>query len=243
MSDTTVPQPQPQPPPPLPRPSAPLAGNDYRDPATLTQWLKILLILSLLIDVIAAASGMMEFSLLRSLQNETFSGDFDAAATSNDNRQQAISLIQFALFIVTGIVFLVWIHRANRNARALGAEGMRFTPGWSVGWYFVPIMSLWKPFQAMREIWQASAQPGNWQGVQTPPLVGWWWALYLASQALAQIGYRLSENIDSVDDAVFASVVTTLSNLSGSTLDVLAFLLVTKITQNQIWQTKTVEVF
>ena len=43
--------------------------------------------------------------------------------------------------------------------------------------------------------------------------------------------------------ARFASIVTTLSNLSGSTLDVLAFLLVTKITQNQIWQTKTVEVF
>jgi hypothetical protein len=136
----------------------PLAGRDFRDPATLTQALKVLLILSLLLDFIATVSGVMALALLRSLQGGTFAGDFDAAATSNDNRQQAIGFTQVALFIVTGIVFLTWIHRANRNARALGAEGMRFTPGWSVGWYFVPIMSLWKPFQAMREIWQASAQ-------------------------------------------------------------------------------------
>jgi hypothetical protein len=232
MSDTTTTQPT----------STPRAERDYRDPATLTQWLKVLLILSLLLDVIASVSGMMEFSLLRGLQNGTFEGDFDAAATSNDNRQQAIGLAQFALFILTGIVFLVWIHRANRNARALGAQGMQFTPGWSVGWYFVPVMSLWKPFQAMREIWQASAQPGNWQSVQTPPLVGWWWALYLISQILGQIAYRLSDKIDNVDDAVMASTITTLSNLSGIALDVLAFLLVTKIAQNQIWQTKSVEV-
>jgi hypothetical protein len=235
MSETAVPQPAPAP--------VPLAGWDFRDPATLTQALKVLLILSLLLDFIATVSGVMELALLHSLQGGTFAGDFDAAATSNDNRQQAIGFTQVALFIVTGIVFLTWIHRANRNARALGAEGMRFTPGWSVGWYFVPIMSLWKPFQAMREIWQASAQPGNWQSVQAPPLVGWWWAMYLISQILAQIAYRLSGNIDSVDDAMLASVITTGSNISGMALDGLAFLLVTKIIASQIRQTKTIGVF
>jgi hypothetical protein len=46
-----------------------------------------------------------------------------------------------------------------------------------------------------------------------------------------------------MDDAVLASVVTTLSNISGSALDVLAFLLVTTIARNQNWQAKAVEVF
>jgi len=235
MSDAAVTQPVPA--------AAPLAGRDYRDPAGLTQTLKVLLIISLLIDFIASASGVMEISLLRSLQNGSFIGDFNAAAESNDTRQQAIAVIQFLLFVGTGIVFLTWIFRANRNARALGAEGMRFTPGWSVGWYFVPIMSLWRPFQVMREIWQASAQPGNWQGVQTPPLLGWWWAMYLISQILAQIAYRMSENIESMDDAMLTSIVTLSANLTAMVLDVLAFQLVAKIAANQIWQTKTVEVF
>jgi len=31
--------------------------------------------------------------------------------------------------VITGIVFLCWIYRANHNARQLGAAGMRFSPG------------------------------------------------------------------------------------------------------------------
>jgi len=120
---------------------------------------------------------------------------------------------------------------------------MRFTPGWSVGWYFVPVMSLWKPFQAMREIWQASAQPGNWQAVETSPLLGWWWTAYVINLFLTQIGYRLSQHIDGIQSAMTASAFTTASDISGMGLDVLAFFLVAKIASNQIWQAKTVEVF
>jgi hypothetical protein len=222
---------------------APLAGHDYRDPATLTQWLKLLLILSLLLDVVATVSGGFEYALLKDLESGSFAGDFDAAADANDRRQQAIALAQVALFVVTGIVFLTWIFRANRNARALGAEGMRFTPGWSVGWFFVPIMSLWRPFQVMREIWQASAQPGNWRSVQPPPLLGWWWAMYLISQILAQIAYRLSGAIEDFDDALRTSAVGTGANLTSIALDVLAFLVVARIAAHQIEQARTVEVF
>ncbi len=224
-------------------PSAPLARFDFRDPAPLTQWVRALLIVSFLIDLVATGSGVMELSLLRAIEGGTIAGDIDSLAESNDTRQQAIGVVQFVIYIVTGITFLVWIHRANRNARALGAEGMQFTPGWSVGWYFVPIMSLWKPFQAMREIWQASAEPGNWRAVQAPPLLGWWWALYLGNQILNQAAYHLSDKVDSMDSALTASFVMTASSISGMPLDVIGILLVTKIAANQMWQTKTVEVF
>jgi hypothetical protein len=236
MSETTA-TPSPQ------EPSVPLATRDYRDPATLTQWVKILLILSLLLDLIGAGSGVMELSLLRSFGSGTLEGDVDALANANDARQQAIGIAQLLLFIVTGIVFLTWIYRANRNARALGAQGMRFTPGWTVGWFFVPIMSLWKPFQAMREIWQASVQPGNWQAVTTPPLIGWWWAIYIINLFLGQIAFRMASAADGLDSAMNASAVTLASDISSMVLDVIAFLLVGKIAAHQIWQAKTVEVF
>jgi hypothetical protein len=120
---------------------------------------------------------------------------------------------------------------------------MQFTPGWSIGWYFVPIMSLWKPFQAMREIWQASAAPGNWRAVQAPPLLGWWWTLYLGNQILSQIAYHLSDNVDNMNSAMAASLVMTASSITGLPLDIVGMLLVGKIAANQIWQTRTVEVF
>ncbi len=234
MSDTFV----------TPAPSAvPLARLDFRDPTPLTQWVKALLIVSFLADLAGTGSGVMELSLLRAIDAGSVAGDIDALADANDTRQQAIGVVQFIIYVVTGITFLVWIHRANRNARALGAEGMKFTPGWAVGWYFVPIMSLWKPYQAMREIWQASAEPGNWRAVQAPPLLGWWWALYLGNQILNQAAYHLSDKVDSMDSALTASFVMTASSISGMPLDVIGILLVTKIAANQMWQTKTVEVF
>lgn len=77
------------------------------------------------------------------------------------------------------VLLLVWTHRANHNARALGASGLRFTPGAPVGWYFVPIAWFWKPFQAMREIWRASSRPADWEDRQASALLGWWWGLWL----------------------------------------------------------------
>jgi len=237
MSDTAVTQSAPTPTP------APLATRDYRDPAGLTRWLKGLLIASFVVDLAAAGSGIMELVFLQSLSNGTAAGDINVLADANDTRQQAIGVAQFALYLVTAVVFLTWIYRANRNARALGARDMRFTPAWAVGWYFVPIMSLWRPFQAMREIWQASEQPGNWQSVSTPPLLGWWWTLYLGAQILAQIGFQLSKDIDSVGDAMTASTLITISDFVSMPLDIVAILLVTQIAAKQVWQAKTVEVF
>jgi len=98
-----------------------------------------------------------------------------------------IGLVQAGVQLALIILFCIWIPRANRNARALGATGMRFTPGWSVGWYFIPIMNLFRPYQAMKEIWVASV-PSDATPRQRragSPLLGWWWALWLVSGAAA----------------------------------------------------------
>ena len=56
---------------------------------------------------------------------------------------------------------------------------MRFTPGWAVGWYFVPIAWFWKPYQAMAEIWRASRNPAEWRGEPVSPLLAGWWVLWI----------------------------------------------------------------
>ena len=87
------------------------------------------------------------------------------------------------LLLTTMVVFLLWMQRANKNVRALGAQGIRCTPGWAVGWWFVPIATLFKPYQAMREIYQASdpgAGPASWAG-RPAGLVGAWWAAWLGT--------------------------------------------------------------
>jgi hypothetical protein len=104
-----------------------------------------------------------------------------------DVAEVLMAIAHVLIFILTAIAFLGWIYRANTNARALGARGMQFTPGWSIGWYFIPILSFWKPYQAMKEIWQASKSPDSWSS-QDPvaPLVSNWWTLWLAANFLGQ---------------------------------------------------------
>jgi len=48
------------------------------------------------------------------------------------------------------IVFLVWQYRAAQVARALRYPA-RHSPGWGVGCWFVPVVNLWMPYQAIRD--------------------------------------------------------------------------------------------
>jgi len=76
-------------------------------------------------------------------------------------------------FVATVVVWCVWQHHAQANAVVLSGGGTRFTPGWAVGWWFIPIANLWKPFQTVRELWKSSHGDG-WQTVATWSLLGWW---------------------------------------------------------------------
>ena len=68
----------------------------------------------------------------------------------------AVLLANWLILILTYVVFGTWIYRAAANVDAASVPGFRFTPGWAVGWHFVPIANLFKPFGAMRQIWNAS---------------------------------------------------------------------------------------
>ncbi len=53
-------------------------------------------------------------------------------------------------------MFLMWLFRTYKNLEPLGSENIRFTPGWSVGWWFIPFANLVMPFKAVRGVWSES---------------------------------------------------------------------------------------
>ncbi|HYI65127.1 MAG TPA: DUF4328 domain-containing protein [Allosphingosinicella sp.] len=113
-------------------------------------------------------------------------------------------LAELVLIIATAIFFFIWIYRANANARALGADDMSATPGWAVGWFFVPFANLVMPFMTVRELWKASVRPRDWQLVPAPVAIPLWWAFWLASNITgaiaATIGLQtMSEPVPTAD--------------------------------------------
>lgn len=93
-----------------------------------------------------------------------------------------IALILYVVvLIVCMIVFLMWLYRARRNLPALGVADARWSPGWSIAWWFIPIMSLFRPYQVVKETWQASDPESFpvWRRESPPAIYGWWWGLFL----------------------------------------------------------------
>lgn len=155
-----------------------------------------LLALCAMISLVAIFFTLAEIRLLQSIVDGAEISPSEADA--NDNRQGLVALVQLTAIIASVIAFCLWIHRAHRNLPSLGTLGLRFTPGWAVGWYFVPIMNLFRPYQVMREILQAShpasdgSRPDVWKLAPVTPLLALWWAAYIISGILGNISARLA---------------------------------------------------
>jgi len=89
-----------------------------------------------------------------------------------------------ATFFIAALAFAVWTWRVVDNARSF-KPSMNATPGWAIGWYFVPIASLFKPFGYMEETWDASSSVVS---RRSSMLLRWWWGLWLVSGILGSLG-------------------------------------------------------
>lgn len=210
--------------------------SGFKDPTVLTLWTKWLLYFQLAITVIAIISGSAEYQLLQDFKEGTYTSQelATADAAANDARQGFIGILQFIIYVISGVLILKWIHRANYNARELGASGMMFTPGWSVGWYFIPVLSLWKPYQAMKEIWQASHSPQNWNAQTVAPILQWWWAFWIISNLSSNASFRLTLKAKELEEALVANVITQLSDAATIPLIIIFLPIVTRLYKAQM---------
>jgi len=190
----------------------------------------------IIVAVVAIGVDYFEYELLSDYQNGAYTSQEKAMADgeASDQRQGIVGIAYLIVFVVSGFFILRWIHRANYNARQLGAENMKFTPGWSVGYYFIPILMLWKPYQAMKEIWKASKNPSNWESQETSGILPIWWTLWLISNFLGQAIFRFSMHAEELQELINLNIITQISN----TIDIpLALVLLTIVNRIHNMQT------
>jgi len=80
-------------------------------------------------------------------------------------------------FFVAMVMFLIWFYRARVNAEGHGWP-QRLSPGWAIGAWFVPLVSLWFPFWIMVDIWRAGLPEQARTKIAILPVI--WWASVLA---------------------------------------------------------------
>ena len=162
-------------------------GRVFRDPGKLTWWLQSLLIGIIVLEAVPIAFQLIQLRI-------------GSAAEAGDLLITILDVGWLIVYIAAIVMFCVWTYRANANIHALGAANLRFSPGWAVGWYFVPIANLWKPYQVMNEIWRASKNPSGWQDEASSSIVGWWWFWWIVSSV--QISVETSPQQETLETAI-----------------------------------------
>lgn len=182
-------------------------NSDYKDTHRLSQFLAYSLYAQLAVLALMLFSHYLQLQLFYDFKSGIYVTDYQATidAEASDRRQMIIGGVYMLSFLVSGILILRWIYSANHNSRQLGAEKMDFSPGWAVGWYFVPIANLWKPYQAMKEIWQTSHHLQNWSTSRVPPLLFVWWLLWLFSGLFSNIALRKLNESSAIDEFITMS--------------------------------------
>jgi hypothetical protein len=196
-----------------------------------------LLALGALADAVAVYTGFAQRSLiLRVLEGAEVTAE---EADANDRLYGTVGWVQSGIFLITAVAWFLWIHRASSNQRPLGARHVKYSPGWAVGGWFVPVLNLWRPYQVTAEIWRHSAVAARTRAGETrvrapsSTLVGIWWGAWLLDNFLARLATRglwdASEATDYLDLTHAMLVSDAFAILSAAT----AFAVVLRITT---WQ-------
>lgn len=106
----------------------------------------------------------------------------DSVSLADAERIDRLTLwtaLEVVALLVTGILFIIWLHTAHRSAR-MDRAVLRHKSGWAIGGWFVPVLNLWRPFQMVTDVRRGAT--GD-ETVGASLLQGWWWGAWLALSA------------------------------------------------------------
>lgn len=165
----------------------------------------VLVVMSL--DIISGLSSVMQLDLLNDVSNGVAVSD--EAFAANDLREQAIGYVYLVAFIVSAVFFILWFRRAYYNLQ-VRTGNCQHSDGWAAGSWFVPIISLYRPYQMMKELaTETSSLLSIASGKEVKSdtdTIGIWWALWIITN---YIGNYIFKNIFSGE---------TIENLTDSTI-------------------------
>ena len=213
--------------------AAPVSGRPFRSLKTRSNWTLALLIATCVAAGFSILAALNLLDMVRQVEVGRYVSDADWDGTVNS--MDGLAVLLFAMQFPTAIAFLMWIYRASNNLESLGAHGQRFSPGWAVGWWFVPIMLLFRPYQVTAEIWRGSTDTqllssDGWQDRPVSPLLALWWWIWIVAR-IANLVLNVAEiPDDGVSDFL---IIWVLSDVLWISAAVLAIVIVYRISRAQ----------
>jgi hypothetical protein len=141
----------------------------------LSTALQAMLALAVAVNVLALGVGVWTARVMSGWQQDP--ARFDSATVVWVDVLRRVSLLgQTGTFVVTGVLFVVWLFQAHRSDR-MQTDFLERGSGWAIGGWFVPVLGMWRPRQMVQDVRHGATggQPGP-----TSTRVNLWWTAYLA---------------------------------------------------------------
>tara|TARA_B100000508_G_C11465200_1_gene281404 strand:+ start:1561 stop:2364 length:804 start_codon:yes stop_codon:yes gene_type:complete len=183
--------------------------------------------LVLILEIVSIVSSVMQYNLLLAIEEGMFVTD--EAINSNDIREQIISLVYSAVYIISSITFIMWFRRAYFNL-ALRSH-TTLSEGWAAGAWFVPIISWFRPYQIMKEIWTKSSEliqriEPAYKDNRNITILNIWWTLWIIVSVLGQYVFRTSWKGETILDYKNSTIADIVSSTIGIPLAITAIMII-----------------
>jgi hypothetical protein len=184
-----------------------------------------LLLVCVVADLLAIAAEVGDNHLVSQLRSGAYVSF--AAASTADNRVRDLGWVQIGLFVATAAAFIAWFSYAYANLERLGAAGLRFSKGWAIGGWFVPVLWFVRPKQIANDIWRGSDPdaPANLNlrsgGWSPSSILNWWWGAFVLAGVAGRIAF--TSNRDATTPSAIGTSLKFL--IASGVIDVFAALL------------------
>lgn len=210
-----------------------MAGNTYRSLVPLTKWVVIFIWIQVALQPLLIAYYSYSLYLRWRVMQGNMAFFVALYRFTNLTGWKLIIIIPASIVeLVTAVLVLRWFYRANKNLHARSVPGLDFTPGWAVGWFFVPVINLWKPYQVMRELFWASSDYSSAEKPR-PRAFYLWFGCYFVSTISTWLSLRIIFGRNDGAARVLSDAVDVLTGFTGIAEALALLWLIREITQAQ----------
>ncbi len=167
------------------------------------------------LNILSVYSSYLQYNLLNAFQNNEEISDL--MISTNDYREQGIAILYLIAFIISSITFIQWFRRAYYNLGTFTSTDN--TEGWAAGSWFVPVISIFRPYQMMKEMNDKTI--GFLKTKITDciednsQLIGIWWGIWVISNYIGKYVTKYAFKDDSVETLINATVADMVLSLIG----------------------------
>jgi hypothetical protein len=169
--------------------------------------------------------------------NYLMTGDLSDDATvllinENIERMQWL-IVPVGITVVVSIVLgFCWIYRANANLWARKLPDLSFSPGGAIGFYIVPLICLFAPYHAMKEIFARSSKEAGIEPAGNGLLL-LWWLLFIAAWVSKLAKNHLGRDVEVVDQLLPLNIASLTELVLGICVNTLFIVIVRRVTRYQ----------